>query len=96
MERRKLSSSEVAAALEELNGWELKNGRLSKTFKFGTFAQAMGWMVTAGIYADKLDHHPDWSNVYNKVMVELYTHDLDALSTWDVALAQHMDQLSPG
>jgi 4a-hydroxytetrahydrobiopterin dehydratase len=51
-------------------------------------------MVTVGIYADKLDHHPDWSNVYNKVEVELYTHDLDALSTWDVALAQHMDQLS--
>ncbi len=96
MERRKLSGSEVAAALDELRGWQLKDGRLSKTFKFGTFAQAIGWMVTAGIYADKLDHHPDWSNVYNKVMVELFTHDLDALSTWDVALAQHMDQLSPG
>jgi 4a-hydroxytetrahydrobiopterin dehydratase len=94
VERRKLSGSEIADYLEELSGWELKNGRLSKTFKFGTFAQAIGWMVTVGIYADKLDHHPDWSNVYNKVEVELYTHDLDALSTWDVALAQHMDQLS--
>ncbi len=96
MERRKLSGSEITVALEELSGWQLKNGRLSKTFKFGSFAQAMGWMVTAGIFADKLDHHPDWSNVYNKVMVELFTHDLDALSTWDIALAQHMDQLSSG
>jgi 4a-hydroxytetrahydrobiopterin dehydratase len=94
VERRKLSGSEITGALEDLSGWQVKNGRLSKTFKFGTFAQAIGWMVTAGIYADKLDHHPDWSNVYNKVMVELYTHDLDALSTWDVALAQHMNQLS--
>lgn len=93
MERRKLSDSEIGAALQELSGWKLKNGRLAKTFKFGTFAQAIGWMVAVSIYADKIDHHPDWSNVYNRVSVQLYTHDLDALSTWDIALAQHMDEL---
>ena len=94
VERKILSDSEIAAALEKIAGWQLKNGRLSKTFKFDSFARAIGWMVAISIYADKLDHHPDWSNVYNRVSVELFTHDLDALSTWDVALAQHMDQLS--
>ncbi len=94
MDRNKLSESEIAAALEDLNGWKLKDGRFSKTFKFESFARAIGWMVAVSIYADKLDHHPDWSNVYSRVMVELFTHDLDSLSTLDAALAQHMDQLS--
>jgi 4a-hydroxytetrahydrobiopterin dehydratase len=54
----------------------------------------MGWMVSAGIQADKLDHHPEWANVYSRVTVDLVTHDLGALSTLDVALAEKMEELA--
>lgn len=95
MERRRLENPEISEALTELPGWEVKEGKLHKTFKFGSFAQAMGWMVSAGIQADKLDHHPDWSNSYNKVVVDLKTHDMDALTTLDLALARKMEELCP-
>jgi 4a-hydroxytetrahydrobiopterin dehydratase len=93
MERRKLKDEEITTTLEELIGWNVSHGRLQKTFTFGSFAEALGWMVSVGVYADKLDHHPDWSNSYNRVNVSLVTHDMDALTTWDVALAKRMDAL---
>ena len=94
MERRKISREELDASLIELTGWEEVDGKLHKEFKFGSFAEAIGWMVSVAIYADKIDHHPNWSNVYSKVTVELWTHDLDALSTLDVALAKKMNMLA--
>jgi 4a-hydroxytetrahydrobiopterin dehydratase len=94
MAREKLSDAALEAALSELSGWEVKEGKLHKTFKFDTFAQALGWMVSAGIEADKMDHHPEWSNVYNRVEVNLVTHDLDnEISDLDVALAKKMEAL---
>jgi 4a-hydroxytetrahydrobiopterin dehydratase len=56
----------------------------------------MGWMTSVAIYADKIDHHPEWSNVYNQVSVNLITHDMGALSTLDIALAKRMETLSQG
>lgn len=94
MERRKLKDDEIDQALAELSDWSIQNGKLHKTFKFSSFAQAIGWMVSVAIYADKLDHHPDWQNGYNKVEVNLLTHDMGALSTLDVALAKRMDALA--
>jgi 4a-hydroxytetrahydrobiopterin dehydratase len=94
MARRKLTDEELADALQRMSGWEVKEGKLHKEFKFGSFAEAMGWMVSAGIHADKLDHHPEWANVYSRVTVDLVTHDLDAISTLDVALAEKMDALA--
>ena len=94
MSRRKVSEEEVAEALKELPGWEVKDGKLHKQFKFGSFAEAMGWMVSVGIHADKLDHHPDWCNGYNKVDVDLMTHDMGALSTYDLELAAKMEELA--
>jgi 4a-hydroxytetrahydrobiopterin dehydratase len=96
MERRKLTRVELDAAVPELAGWEEVDGKLQKQFKFTSFAEAIGWMVSVAIYADKIDHHPNWSNVYNRVTVELWTHDLSALSTWDVALAKQMNLLAGG
>jgi 4a-hydroxytetrahydrobiopterin dehydratase len=96
MERRKITTAEIEEALKDLPGWSVDQGRLSKQFKFATFAEAIGWMVTVAIYADQLDHHPDWSNGYNKVNVELLTHDMDALSTLDLALARRMQELAGG
>lgn len=75
------------------NGWEKVDGRdaIRKTFKFKDFANAFGWMATIAIMADKADHHPEWSNIYNRVMVLLTTHDANGLTERDVKLAQAMD-----
>jgi len=95
MARQKLSESELTAALADLPGWEVKEGKLHKVYKFDSFAAALGWMVSVGIYADKMDHHPEWSNVYNRVSVDLVTHDLgNAISNLDVELAQKMEKLA--
>jgi 4a-hydroxytetrahydrobiopterin dehydratase len=95
MAREKLSDAALEAALADLPGWEVKEGKLHKTFKFASFGQALGWMVMAGIEADKMDHHPEWSNVYNRVTVNLVTHDLgDEISNLDVELAQKMEKLA--
>lgn len=94
MARYQLNESQLHESLENLPGWTIENGKLSKTFKFKSFAAALGWMVTVGIQADKMDHHPEWSNVYNRVTVNLVTHDLgNVISNWDVELAQKMEAL---
>jgi 4a-hydroxytetrahydrobiopterin dehydratase len=95
MTRYKLGENERQAALAELPGWEVKDGKLHKQYKFGSFAAAMGWMVSVGIYADKMDHHPEWFNVYSRVTVDLVTHDLgNAISNLDVELAKKMEELA--
>ncbi|HEX6385741.1 MAG TPA: 4a-hydroxytetrahydrobiopterin dehydratase [Anaerolineae bacterium] len=95
MAKHKLSDSELTAALADLQGWQVKEGKLYKEYKFDSFAAALGWMVSVGIHADKMDHHPEWSNVYNRVSVALVTHDLDnAISNLDVELAQKMEKLA--
>ncbi|MEZ4590682.1 MAG: 4a-hydroxytetrahydrobiopterin dehydratase [Chloroflexota bacterium] len=96
MSRKKLSSAEIEEALATLPGWQLQEGKLYKQYKFGSFAQALGWMVSVGVHADKMDHHPEWSNVYNKVTVNLVTHDLgNVVSNLDVDLARKMEALAP-
>ena len=93
MPRQKLSSEEIQQALTNLPGWAVKEGKLYKQYKFKSFAQALGWLVIVGVQADKMDHHPEWCNVYNRVEVFLVTHDLDnSISSWDVVLAQHMEK----
>ncbi|RMG96027.1 MAG: 4a-hydroxytetrahydrobiopterin dehydratase [Chloroflexi bacterium] len=95
MARYKLEAQELATALTELSGWEVRDGKLHKTYKFGSFAQAIGWMVSVAVVADKIDHHPEWSNVYNRVTVNLVTHDLgNVISNLDVELARKMDELA--
>lgn len=96
MERRKLEAGEVQEALGQLPGWAVDDGKLSKEFKFGSFAEAIGWLVSVAIYADRIDHHPEWFNVYNRVKVDLTTHDMGALSTLDLALAKRMQELAEG
>lgn len=76
-----------------VSGWTLMAGRdaLTKDFKFKNFRQAWAWMSEMALWAEKLDHHPEWSNTYNHVKVVLTTHDCDGLSEMDVALAAYMD-----
>ena len=94
MARRKLTKAELERSLDGLHGWELMDDKLHKMFKFDSFAEAIGWMTSVAIFADKIDHHPEWSNVYNRVTVDLITHDLGVLSTLDIDLARRMQDLS--
>lgn len=77
-------------------GWAMADGRdaIHKTFVFGNFVDAFAFMTKAAIWAEKWNHHPEWSNVYKTVDVTLTTHDADGLSSLDVKLAAKMDQLS--
>jgi 4a-hydroxytetrahydrobiopterin dehydratase len=79
-------------------GWAMVEGRdaIRKEFKFKNFVEAFGFMTQAAIWAEKWNHHPEWSNVYNRVMVELTTHDVNGLSSLDAKLARKMDSLVPG
>ena len=93
----KLSTAERDANLSPLlgNGWSLEAERdaITKTFKFKNFIEAFGWMTQAAMWAETLNHHPEWRNVYNRVTVTLTTHDADGLTDLDIALASRMDRL---
>ena len=84
----------AAAALSQLEGWAsvAEKDAISKTFKFADFNAAFGFMTRVALMADKLDHHPEWFNVYNRVDVTLATHDADGVTELDVQLAQFMDE----
>lgn len=95
MTHKKLDDDEIRQALVQLPGWSVVDGKLHKEFKFGSFAEAIGWMVSVAIYADKIDHHPEWLNVYHRVRVKLMTHDLDdAISNLDVEMARKMNMIA--
>lgn len=93
----KLSDTARKTVLDPLlqNGWVLDDARdaISKTFKFKDFIEAFGWMTRAAMWAEKWNHHPEWSNVYNRVEVTLTTHDVDGLSALDAKLARKLDSL---
>lgn len=72
-------------------GWTLNGGRLKQSFRFGGFAQALAFMVEVGLFCEKADRHPDWTNSYNRVDVVLTTHDAGRVTDKDLALARHMN-----
>ena len=92
-DRKKLSETELAGLLKSLDGWSIQNGKLHKEFKFGDFVHAFGFMSRVALIAEKMNHHPDWSNVYNKVTIDLVTHDLGGISSFDVEFASKVQQL---
>lgn len=89
----RLTETEIAAALQELSDWRLRNDGLAitRTLKFADFAEAFGFMSRIAILAEKADHHPEWFNVYNRVEITLTTHDASGLSARDIALARQID-----
>ena len=90
-----LSDDEIHAAIESLHGWELKDSALVKTFEFGSFKEALSYMLRAGFEAEALNHHPDWTNVYNRVVVRLSTHDAGGkVTAKDIELAKRMQKIS--
>jgi 4a-hydroxytetrahydrobiopterin dehydratase len=94
-DRRKLSSEEVARGLSGLRGWSVVNGKLHKEFMFTDFVRAFGFMSQVALIAESMDHHPDWSNVYNRVNIDLVTHDLGGISTLDIEFASKVEKLLP-
>ncbi|MBX9459077.1 MAG: 4a-hydroxytetrahydrobiopterin dehydratase [Rhizobium sp.] len=94
MASEKLSPTEIAERLQEVDGWVLSDDDVAirKTFKFGNFAEAFAFMTECAIHAEKLDHHPEWSNVYRTVEVTLTTHSAKGVTELDFALATRMDK----
>ena len=90
----KLNDEELQAALLGLKDWSLQNGKLHREYKFADFVHAFGFMATAAIAIEKRDHHPEWRNVYNRVTVDLTTHDAGGITKKDVALAQLLDSIA--
>ena len=91
-----LSDAERAEALDALPDWDYDEGRdaISRTIVFTDFAEAFGFMTQVALLAERANHHPEWSNVYNRVTIRLTTHDLGGLSSRDAELAQAIDSLS--
>lgn len=86
----------AAAALKQVSGWSAAQGRdaISKSYKFADFKAAFAFMTQAALKAEQMDHHPEWSNVYNKVDVTLSTHDAGGVTALDVELAKFLDQIA--
>lgn len=92
-EYKKLSQQQIEEELTKLQGWVIANGKLSKDFEFENFVVAFSFMTEVAMEAEKIEHHPEWYNVYNHVKIELVTHDLDGISTYDIKLATTINKL---
>ena len=92
----KLSDSEIESEVTKLPGWKLLNGKLNKSFEFEDFVEAFGFMTRVAMQAEKMNHHPEWFNVYNKVKIDLITHDVNGISNNDVKLASAVNKIQSG
>ena len=90
---KKLSEQEIGREVSKLRGWKIANGKLNQKFEFKNFVQAFGFMTKVAMEAEKLNHHPDWFNVYNKVTIDLVTHDVNGISNYDIKLARIINRL---
>lgn len=86
--RTRLTPDQIAATLPSVPGWEFADGKLRREFMFDDFIQAFGFMSKVALIAESMNHHPEWSNVYNKVRVELTTHDAGGLTALDFEFAR--------
>lgn len=92
----KIATSNILKAIERLDGWAKVENRdaIQKTFKFRDFVSAFAFMTACADYAEEINHHPEWFNVYNRVEVALSTHDVDGLSNLDIKMAKKMNELA--
>lgn len=93
---RKLSEQEVQQEVVKLDGWKVVGGKVNKTFEFEDFVQAFGFMTRVAMEAEKMNHHPEWFNVYNRVRIDLVTHDVNGISNYDIKLAKTIDRVAKG
>jgi 4a-hydroxytetrahydrobiopterin dehydratase len=90
----KLSDAEIETALRALPGWSLREGKLHRELRFEDFSAAFGFMTRVALAAEARDHHPEWSNVWNRVVVDLVTHDSGGITEKDTALARVISELA--
>ena len=93
MKPQLLSDNEVTLKLNELISWSQENNKLKRLFKFKNFIESFAFMTQVALLAEKHDHHPDWSNCYDKVTIELYTHSAGGITEKDINLAQKINTL---
>lgn len=93
MARQKLSPAEIDERLAGLEGWSLAAGKLHRELRFDDFVRAFAFMTSVALIAEALDHHPEWSNVYNRVTIDLDTHDAGGLTALDFEFAARVDRL---
>jgi 4a-hydroxytetrahydrobiopterin dehydratase len=91
---QKMTDAEISAAVAKLNHWSVAGGKLHREYKFADFVHAFGFMATAAIAIEKMNHHPEWSNVYNRVTVDLSTHDAGGITQKDFDLAALLEGLA--
>ena len=91
MARAVLGDEELARALAELPGWSVEQGKLHREFRFADFQEAFAFMTRAALVAERMNHHPEWFNVWNRVVVDLTTHDARGVTRSDVELAAQMN-----
>ena len=89
----KLSDEQIQTALQDLEGWSVVDGKLHKEFQFSDFIEAFGFMARASMHIEKMNHHPEWFNVYNKLVVDLMTHDASGITEHDTKLAKILNSL---
>ena len=89
----RLSQTEIDEELKNLSGWNVKNEKLHKEFQFDSFNQAFGFMTRAAMEIEKMNHHPEWFNVYDKITIELTTHDAGGITKNDINLAKILNSL---
>ncbi len=94
LENKRMEHGEVESAIAGLDGWQLVDEKLYREFRFDNFVEATGFMMRAAVWAEMLNHHPDWSNLYDTVRVSLETHDVGGISQLDIQLATKMNELA--
>ena len=94
MAAKKLSDAQIQANLEHVDGWTIEDGKLHKEFQFDNFISAFGFMAQLALVAESLNHHPEWFNVYNRVTIDLTTHDAGGISELDFQWAKQADSIS--
>ena len=90
----RLSSEQISEELKNLQGWTVKDEKLHKDFEFDTFNEAFGFMTRAAMEIEKMNHHPEWFNVYNRLSVDLTTHDAGGITNNDIQLAKILNSLA--
>jgi len=93
---RKLSDEEIQQEVSKLDGWKVVGGKVNKTFEFDDFVQAFGFMTRVAMEGEKMNHHPEWFNVYNRVRIDLVTHDVGGISNYDIKFAKTIDRIAKG
>ena len=94
MATQKLTDDELSSVLQQLKDWSVQAGKLHREYRFPDFAHAFGFMATAAVLIEKRNHHPEWLNVYNRVTVDLTTHDAGGITQKDVDLARLLDSIA--